>query len=120
MKIKNSKLVKGFLWMLLDESLHQVKMGLCLDTMSRSLTMQFSCLCEVHASQKQVLQKFKEHIAVSGTPCILRSDNGTNYTIKTFTNFCTNNKIKREYTVTQNPEQNGVAEQYNRTVVETA
>ena len=42
------------------------------------------------------------------------------YTNKNFKNFCTNNKIKFEYTVPETPEQNGVAERYNRTVVETA
>ena len=34
--------------------------------------------------------------------------------------FRTNNKIKTEYTVPETPKQNGVAERYNRTVVETA
>ena len=70
--------------------------------------------------KNQALQKFKEYIAENGTPRILRSDNGTKYTNKSFKQFCTNNKIKREYTVPETPEQNGVAEQYNRTFVETA
>ena len=70
--------------------------------------------------KNQVLQKFKEYIAECGTPRILRSDNGTEYTNKNFKKFCTNNKIKTEYTVPETPEQNGVAERYNRTVVETA
>ena len=34
--------------------------------------------------------------------------------------FLYQNKIKTEYTVPETPEQNGVAERYNRTVVETA
>ena len=71
-------------------------------------------------TKNQVLQKFKEYIAGNGTPPISRSDNGTEYTNKSFKQFCTNNKIKREYTAPETPEQNGVAEQYNRTVVETA
>ena len=70
--------------------------------------------------KNQVLQKFKEYIAECGTPRILRSDNGTEYTNKNFKKFCNNNKIKTEYTVPETPEQNGVAERYNRTVVETA
>ena len=69
--------------------------------------------------KNQALQKFKEYIAENGTPRILRSDNGTEYTNNSFKQFCTNNKIKREYTVHETPEQNGVAERYNRTVVET-
>ena len=60
--------------------------------------------------KNQVLQKFKEYIAECGTPYRLRSDNGTYYTSKNFTNFCTNNKIKREDSVPHAPEQNGVAE----------
>ena len=51
---------------------------------------------------------------------ILWSENGTEHTNKSFNHFCNNNKIKREYTVPETPEQNGVAERYNRTVVETA
>ena len=70
--------------------------------------------------KNQALQKFKEYIAENGTPRILRSDNGTEYTNKSFKLFCTNNKIKREYLDPETPEQNGVAERYNRTVVETA
>ena len=72
--------------------------------------------------KNQAPQKFKEYIAENGTPRILRSDNGTEYTNKSFKQFCTNNKIKREweYTVPETPEQNGVAERYNRTVVKTA
>ena len=70
--------------------------------------------------KSEVLQKFKEYIAECGTPQILRSDNGTEYTNKNFKNYCTNNKVKQEYTVPETPEQNGVAERYNRTVVETA
>ena len=70
--------------------------------------------------KNQALQKFKEYIAENGTPRILRSDNGTEYTNRSFKQFCINNKIQREYTVPETPEQNGVAERYNRTVVETA
>ena len=66
------------------------------------------------------MQKFKEYLAENGTRRILRSDTGTEYTSKSFKQFCTNNKIKREYIVPETPEQNGVAERNNRTVVETA
>ena len=70
--------------------------------------------------KNQELQNFREYIAENGTPRILRCDNGTEYTNKSLKQFCINNKIKREYTVLETPEQNGVAERYNRTVVETA
>ena len=78
-----------------------------------------ACVKFMH-HKNQVLQKFKEYIAECGTSCILRSDNGTEYTNKHFTNFWTYNRIKREYTVPETREQNDVAERYNRTVVETA
>ena len=70
--------------------------------------------------KNQALQRFKEYLVENGTPRILRSDKGTEYTNKSFKQFSTNNKIKREYTIPETPEQNGVAERYNRTVVETA
>ena len=70
--------------------------------------------------KNEVLQKFKEYLDEYGAPGTLRSDNGTEYTNKKFKRLSTNNKIKREYTVPETPEQNGVAERYNRTVVETA
>ena len=70
--------------------------------------------------KNQVLQKFKDYLAEIDAPRILRSDNGTEYTNENFNQFCTNYKIKEEYTVPETPEQNGVTERYNRTVVETA
>ena len=70
--------------------------------------------------KSQALQKFKENFAENGNPRILRSDNDTESTNKSFKQFCTNNNIKREYTVPRTPEQNGVAERYNPTAVETA
>ena len=70
--------------------------------------------------KNQALQKFQECLAENVTPHILRFDNGTEYTKKSFKQFRSNNKIKRDYTVPENPEQNGVAERYKRTVVETA
>ena len=40
--------------------------------------------------KNEMLQKFNEYVAEHGTPTILRSDNGTEYTSKNFKNFCTN------------------------------
>ena len=48
---------------------------------------------------------------------ILRSDNGGEYTSKEFVNFCKDVGIKRELTTLYNPQQNGVAEQKNRTIM---
>jgi transposase InsO family protein len=49
---------------------------------------------------------------------VLRSDNGGEYTSRDFSDFCIEAGIKREYTVPYNPQQNGVAERKNRSIVE--
>jgi transposase InsO family protein len=49
---------------------------------------------------------------------ILRSDNGGEYTSKDFVSFCRDVGIKRELTTPYNPQQNGVAERKNRTIME--
>ena len=49
---------------------------------------------------------------------VLRSDNGGEYTSSVFNNFCANLGIKRELTVPYNPQQNGVSERKNRSIVE--
>lgn len=48
----------------------------------------------------------------------VRSDNGREYVNKTFTRFCEERGIIHETTAPYNPEQNGVAERYNRTIME--
>ncbi len=48
----------------------------------------------------------------------LRSDNGKEYLSKEFSTFLLENGIKRELTAPYSPSQNGVAERFNRTVVE--
>ena len=68
--------------------------------------------------KSQVLDKFKEYVAENGTPRTLRSDNGAEYTSSKFKRFCRDSKIKQEFTVPETPQQNGVAERFNRTIVE--
>ena len=48
----------------------------------------------------------------------LRSDNGGEYTSKEFEAFCKDAGIRRELTTPYNPQQNGVAERKNRTIME--
>jgi len=50
----------------------------------------------------------------------LHSNNGGEYVDKDFTNFCAKEGIKREWTTPYNPDQNGVAQRKNRTIVEAA
>ena len=70
-----------------------------------------------------MLNKFKEFKAQvenlsEGRIKILRSDNGGEYTFTEFNDFCKKARIKRELTVPYKPQQNGVAERKNETIVE--
>ena len=74
-------------------------------------------------SKDEVLGKFKEFKALVENIFeikikILRSDNGGEYTSKEFVNFCKDVGIKRELTTHYNPQQNGVAEKKNITIME--
>ena len=51
---------------------------------------------------------------------VLRSDNGGEYTSDKFTRFCADKGILHEFTVPYCPQQNGVAEPLNRTIMEGA
>ncbi|CAH9099164.1 unnamed protein product [Cuscuta epithymum] len=50
----------------------------------------------------------------------LRTDRGGEFSSNAFTDFCDEQGIRREFTAPYTPEQNGVAERKNRTVVEMA
>ena len=49
----------------------------------------------------------------------LRTDNGGEYTSTEFENFLNMEGIEHQYTIPKTPEQNGVSERMNRTLVET-
>ncbi|GKB45780.1 putative ribonuclease H-like domain-containing protein, partial [Tanacetum coccineum] len=51
---------------------------------------------------------------------IIRSDNGIEFKNKVMDDFCRKKVIKREYSVARTPQQNGVAERRNMTLIETA
>ncbi|GJZ85831.1 ribonuclease H-like domain-containing protein [Tanacetum coccineum] len=63
-----------------------------------------------------------------GKPCIenlidfkvkvIRCDNGTEFKNKVMNQFCEMKGIKREFSVARTPQQNGVAERKNRTLIE--
>lgn len=74
---------------------------------------------------EDILRKFKEFKSItenhSGRKIkTLKTDNGREYTSEVFKEFCKDAAIKREFTVPYNPQQNGVAERKNRTIVEAA
>ena len=49
---------------------------------------------------------------------MLRSDNGGEYTSDPFKEYCQDEGIVRHFTVRGTPQQNGVAEKMNRTLLE--
>ncbi|GJR49663.1 putative ribonuclease H-like domain-containing protein [Tanacetum coccineum] len=51
---------------------------------------------------------------------IIRSNNGTEFKNKVMDEFCREKGIKREYSIARTPQQNGVAERRNRTLIEAA
>ncbi|GJY05735.1 putative ribonuclease H-like domain-containing protein [Tanacetum coccineum] len=51
---------------------------------------------------------------------VIRSDNGTEFKNREMDEFCGQKGIKREYSVARTPQQNGVAERKNRTLIEAA
>jgi hypothetical protein len=51
---------------------------------------------------------------------VLRSDNGGEYSLRQFVDFCAQHGIKREMTVPYNPQQNGAAERKNRAITGAA
>jgi transposase InsO family protein len=48
---------------------------------------------------------------------VLRSDNGGEYTSTKFREFCTQEGIRRQFTIAYNPQQNGVPERKNMAIV---
>ena len=73
--------------------------------------------------KNEVFSKFKEFKALVENLSekkikIFRSDNGGEFTSSEFKAFCKEVGIKRELSTPYNPQQNGVAERKNRTIME--
>ena len=84
---------------------------------------EFDRQCEGCASE--VLQKIKEYVDMAENftgLCVkmVRSDNAQEYVSESFKNYCKNRDIMGDDTVPYTPQQNGVAEHMNRTIMETA
>ena len=76
-------------------------------------------------SKDQVFEKFLEWKTMveksTGRKLkAIRTDNGGEFTSKEFEAHLTTEGVRHEVTISKNPEQNGVAERMNRTLVETA
>ncbi|GJY28978.1 ribonuclease H-like domain-containing protein, partial [Tanacetum coccineum] len=65
-------------------------------------------------------QKGKQHRASYQRAKVIRCDNGTEFKNKEMNQFCERKGIKREFSVARTPQQNGVAERKNRTLIEAA
>ena len=75
-------------------------------------------------SKSQVFEKFVEWKALVETSSgrklkTLRSDNGGEYTSTEFTAYLKKEGVRHELTVPKTPQQNGIAERTNRTLVES-
>ena len=71
----------------------------------------------------EVFEKFKEFKALIGNLSgkkikTSRSNNGGEFTSGEFNNYYKQAGIKRELTIPYNPQQNGVAERKNRSIME--
>ena len=87
----------------------------------------YSRCCAVYflRQKSEVLEKFKEFEAIttSESDCkigTLRTDNGGEYVSKEFEDYLKSKGIHHQLTVPYSPEQNGVAERMNRTLMESA
>ena len=87
----------------------------------------FSRMCWVYFLKQKsevadVFRRFKS-LVENQTDCrikVLRSDNGTEYTLEKFGSFCEEVGIQHQLTIPYTPQQNGVSERKNRTVMEMA
>lgn len=76
-------------------------------------------------SKDQILESFKtfyQHVKNMFNKSIraIRTDNGREYVSTAFSEFCIQHGIEHQHTVPYCPQQNGIAERKNRTLVESA
>ena len=88
---------------------------------------EYSRCCHVYfmKQKSEVLDKFKEFEAIVTNNCdqkigTLRTDNGGEYVSKEFENYLMSKGIHHELTTPYTPQQNGVAERMNRSLMESA
>ncbi|GJS82794.1 putative ribonuclease H-like domain-containing protein [Tanacetum coccineum] len=135
-KLVMGKPCKAKLERLITKPLHTLHMDLFGPTSVKSINHASYCLvitddctrfCWVFflASKDEtsgILQTFIRQIEnqLSHRVKIIRSDNGTEFKNRDMLEFCGNKGIKQEYSNARTPQQNGVAERMNRTLIEAA
>ena len=62
----------------------------------------------------------KEAQGTGASVAALRSDNGTEFRNATLNDFCRNRGISQQFSAPRTPQQNGVVERKNRTLIEAA
>jgi len=87
----------------------------------------YSRCCMVHfmKHKSEIINKFREFETIVTNECdlklgALRTDNGGEYISREFQEYLKSRGIRHEPTIAYTPEQNGVAERLNRTLVEAA
>ena len=75
------------------------------------------------SSKSEACSKVREYLLMveNKFKCVperMRCDNGGEYVSQEFKNLCSQKGIKLEYTIPRTPEQNGIAERYNRTLLD--
>ncbi|GKE21357.1 ribonuclease H-like domain-containing protein, partial [Tanacetum coccineum] len=86
------------------------------------LSPDFKLLDESQDETSGILQTFITGIEnqINHKVKIIRCDNGTEFKNNDMNQFCGMKGIKREFSVARTPQQNGVAERKNRTLIEAA
>ena len=94
-------------------SLHGARYALTfIDDFSRYAVVNFV------VRKSDTLECFKEYVVCYGAPTELLTDIGGEYTSTAFKNYCKSMGIHQELTVPGTPQQNGVAERFNRVSIE--
>ncbi|GJW29666.1 putative ribonuclease H-like domain-containing protein [Tanacetum coccineum] len=86
--------------------------------------LQFTCIFFLASKDETsgILKSFITQIEnlVDKKVKIIRCDNGTKFKNRVISEFCEKKGIKREFSIARTPQQNGVAERRNRTVIKAA
>ncbi|GJY16023.1 putative ribonuclease H-like domain-containing protein, partial [Tanacetum coccineum] len=96
----------------INKPLHLLHMDLFGPTNIKSLMKKSYCLV--------VTDDFRIENQLDHKVKIIRSDNGTEFKNRIMDQFCETKGIKREFSVARTPQQNGVAERKNRTLIDAA